>query len=176
MGEKLADNILKSIRNSVETEFWRFINSLGIPDVGKETSKILSKAFSSLNDLIKATEEDLIKIELIGDITAKSICGYFNDPSKIESITTMLNNGVTFQTNIVSDKVYNSTIAITGTFNGLSRKQVISALDLLNIKVVNNVKSGIDGLWVGDKPGASKLEKAKKLNVPIVTDVTISAF
>ena len=96
MGDKSAQNILDSINKSKNTTFARFIYAIGIRNVGEHTSKILERKFNSnLESFIKTTEEELLEINEIGEIVAKSIVDFWKDKNNIFTIKNCLKKGVT---------------------------------------------------------------------------------
>ncbi|MBQ1272439.1 MAG: NAD-dependent DNA ligase LigA, partial [Clostridia bacterium] len=96
-GEKSADNLLHSVEESRNRGLDRLIYALGIRQVGQKAGKILAKKFRSLDNLAKATEEELCVTEDVGPITAKYIREYFDNPKNLEYIEHLRNAGLNFE-------------------------------------------------------------------------------
>ena len=173
-GYKSVDNMLEAIEKSKNNSLERLLFALGIDEIGAKTSKILAKRFTSLDELIKASKEELIAIKDIGEITAKSVYEYFKNENNIEIInklktlglnTMYLNNNENYKETAFKNK----NVLVTGTLNSYKRNEVKDLLDNLGANVVSSVSKNLDYLIVGSEPG-SKLEKAQKLGVTILDE------
>lgn len=173
-GYKSVDNMLEAIEKSKNNSLERLLFALGIDEIGAKTSKILAKRFTSLDELIKASKEELIAIKDIGEITAKSVYDYFKNENNIETInklktlglnTKYLNNNENYKETAFKNK----NVLVTGTLNSYKRNEVKDLLDNLGANVVSSVSKNLDYLIVGSEPG-SKLEKAQKLGVTILDE------
>ena len=173
-GNKSVDNMLSAIEKSKENSLERLLFALGIEEVGAKTSKILAKRFMDLENLIKASKEELLAIKDIGDVTARSLYEYFKNEENIKLInelksfglnTTYLNNNQNYKETAFKNK----NVLVTGTLNSYKRNEVKELLDNLGANVVSSVSKNLDYLIVGSDPG-SKLEKAQKLGITILDE------
>lgn len=173
LAEKSADNLIHAIENSKATTLARFIYALGIPEVGETTAKNLSQHFNSqLKKIQKASIENLIQVEDIGEIVATNIKTFFANSNNQQVVDNLLSSGIhwpmpafndTFKP--LADHIY----VITGTLHDMSRNQVKSRLEELGAKVSSSISGKTTGLIVGNKAG-SKLKKARTLGVTILNE------
>ncbi|WP_139905500.1 NAD-dependent DNA ligase LigA [Clostridium thermarum] len=171
-GEKKAQNLLDAIEKSKNCDLASFIYSLGIPNVGKKTSKDLVKRFKSLDRIIKATFEDLLQVQDIGDIVANSIIKFFAQEKIIKSIDELLSLGVkpSFQeTQVVKNAFEGKTVVVTGSLKNYSRTEIKGKLESLGAKVSGSVSKKTDYVIVGEDAG-SKYDKAVELGINILTE------
>ena len=171
-GDKKAQNLLDSIQNSKECDLPSFIYALGISNVGKKTSTDLVKRFKNLDNLRKATFEELLSVEEVGDIVANSIVEFFKDDKIIASIEELLSLGVKphFEEEIVEENIFNGkTVVVTGSLESYSRNEIKEKLESLGAKVSGSVSKKTDYVIVGKDPG-SKYEKAVELNIKVISE------
>lgn len=165
--EKILNNIEKSKLNSLE----RLIFAIGIPNVGEKTAKILAKNYKTIDNLMLATKEDLIKIKDIGDIVAESIINYFKVDKNIINIEKLRELNVNFnylgreENNIFNGK----RIVVTGSLTKYTRKEIEELIENSGGNTSSSVSKLTDYVVVGENPG-SKKDKAKELNIPILTE------
>ena len=165
--EKILNNIEKSKLNSLE----RLIFAIGIPNVGEKTAKILAKNYKTIDNLMLATKEDLIKIKDIGDIVAESIINYFKVDKNIITIEKLRELNVNFnylgreENNIFNGK----RIVVTGSLTKYTRKEIEELIENSGGNTSSSVSKLTDYVVVGENPG-SKKDKAKELNIPILTE------
>lgn len=168
-GQKKAENLIKAIESSKNCNLKNFIYALGIPNVGIKTAMDLAETYGSLEKLMKATHEELINIQDIGDIVAEEIIAFFGDNKILESINKLLEKGV--------DPVYEGvkkregffnekTVVITGTL-GINRKDLKDMIEEQGGKVTGSVSKKTDFVVVGENPG-SKFTKAQSLGITIL--------
>ena len=172
MGQKSAENIINSINKSKQTTFSKFINGLGIRNVGLNASKLLEKKFNNnIKKLINCTYEDLININEIGDIMANSIIQYFNNSSNINIINQCLSSNLKFDSfkNIKSTIITDKLFVFTGTLEKYPRSEAIKIIESYGAFSSSSINKKIDYLVAGDKNG-SKLNKAKSLNIKILNE------
>ena len=172
MGDKSALNIIESIKSSKETTLSKFINGLGIRNVGSHVSKVLDKNFNgNIDALINAKLDSLLKIHEVGDVVAQSISDYFNNLHNIDMIQRCISAGIVFQnSNIIKDSVWSNKIfAITGSFSSMKRVDVQNILEKYNARLNSSISKNTDFLLLGDNPG-SKLQRAKDLNIQIIKE------
>lgn len=170
MGDKLADNMLNSIKSSKNTTLKRFIYSLGMRQVGETTADLLAKYFTSIDNFKKSTIEDLQNIEGIGEIGAKSIYDFLHNEKSLKLINDLLEVGVNplFEKNIAVESILTGkNVVITGSIEGFTRTSAKEAAERLGATVQSSVSKNTDILIVGDKAG-SKLKKAKDLGIEIM--------
>ena len=170
MGDKLADNMLNSIKSSKNTTLKRFIYSLGMRQVGETTADLLAKYFTSIDNFKKSTIEDLQNIEGIGEISAKSIYDFLHNEKSLKLINDLLEVGVNplFEKTIaIESPLTGKNVVITGSIEDFTRTSAKEAAERLGATVQSSVSKNTDILIVGDKAG-SKLKKAKDLGIDIM--------
>lgn len=170
--EKSIKNLLDSIEVSKKIPLWRFILGLEIKYVGKETAILLSEEVKNIQELIKIKKEDLLEVEGIGEKVADSVIAYFKDEDNIKEIEKLLIHGVSPTAekkkklhHIFSKKVF----VLTGALKKYTRDEASWLIKERGGKTSSSVSKNTDFLLVGENPG-SKYEKAKKLNVKIITE------
>ncbi|MGB9561407.1 MAG: NAD-dependent DNA ligase LigA, partial [bacterium] len=173
MGDKLASNILDSIERSKKTTLPRFIYALGIRNVGEHTAELLAEHFSTLENLMDASLEELTSIREIGPVVAKSIRDYFDSPANKKLISKLLLCGINYEPVKKEEKtalpLSGKGFVFTGTLNSFTREEAERIVVELGGKVLSSVSSKTDYLVVGSEPG-SKLEKARKLGVKTINE------
>jgi len=170
MGKKLAQNLLESIEKAKKTELHRFIYALGIRYVGEVTAKKLVQAFGSLEKIMNAKYEQLIQVEEVGDVIAKSIEAFFSEEKNINTIKKILQAGVEFkQEEKIKGNFTGKKLLFTGTLNSMSRPEAKRLVEAQGGVVKSSVTRDLDYLVVGAEPG-SKLEEAKKFNIKILDE------
>ncbi|MBO8140035.1 MAG: NAD-dependent DNA ligase LigA [Thermosipho sp. (in: Bacteria)] len=171
VGQKTIANILKQIEKAKNTPFHRVIVGLGIPMVGEKTAKILAEHFKNIDNLSKASYEELISLEGIGPEVAKSVIEYFKNEKTKEIIEKLKKAGVNLESKEVkkSNKLKGLTFVITGSLKNYTRDEAKEIIEQFGGKVTNTVSSKTNYLIVGENPG-SKLEKAKQLGVKIINE------
>ena len=170
MGEKLADNMIKSIEESKNTTLKRFIYALGMRQVGETTADLLAKYFTSIDNFKKATIEDLQNIEGIGEISAKSIYDFLNNKKSLKLIEDLINEGVNpvfEKLTTVESPLTGKNVVITGSIEGFTRTSAKETAERLGATVQSAVSKNTDILIVGEKAG-SKLKKAQELGIQIM--------
>ena len=172
MGQKSAENIINSINKSKKTTLAKFINGLGIRNVGLNASKLLADKFHhDIQKLINSTYEELININEIGEIMANSIIEYFNNSKNIHVINQCLSSNLKFDTfkNNKNTIITNKSFVFTGTLKKYSRSQAIKIIESLGASSSSSINKKTDYLVSGNKSG-SKLNKAKSLNIKILNE------
>ena len=169
-GNKSIDNLLEAINNSKNNSLEKLLFGLGIPNVGEKTAKVLAMDYETLDNLANASYEELNNIPDIGDIIAKCIVEYFNDPKNKEIINELKELGInmtyTGPKQEKNDNFYNKTFVITGTLTKYTRDEVEEKIELLGGKTSSSVSKKTYAVIVGENPG-SKYTKAQELNIPI---------
>lgn len=171
--EKSANNLYRSIQSSKSQELWRLIHGLGIPNVGKQAAKDLESEFQSMERLQAASYSDLIQMNGIGATMAESICTWFDDPDNQFMLAQLKSCGLNMEAQRI-DSVEEQTLAektfvITGKFAEMSRDQASELIEQYGGKVSSSISAKTDYLVAGEAAG-SKLEKAEKLGVTVISD------
>ena len=175
MGPKSAENLIKAIGQSKKRELARFVYALGIPFVGSHVAQILSNHFSSLDQIIKASEEQFLIIDGIGPTVSQSILNFFSISENLHLIKELKALGV-HPTQKKKEKsvkpqefFQGKTFLFTGTLSHFSRKEAEDLVVSRGGKVVKAISSQVNYLIVGEQPG-SKREQAIKKNIPLLTE------
>jgi DNA ligase (NAD+) len=171
MADKSAANVMDSIDSSRTRPLWRLIAALGIRNVGGQSAQILADAFGTLDTLMNATVEELTAIDQIGPIMAESIYDYLHNVDNIKIINEMLAAGVKPQApkEKASNVLEGMTIVVTGTLKNFTRSQIEQMIKNHGGKTASSVSKKTSLLVAGENAG-SKLEKAQKLNIEIITE------
>ena len=175
MGKKSALNILDGIRASKEVPFERVLFALGIRFVGETTAKTLAKAFRTIDALKEATLEDLVQVDEIGARIAQSVMQYFADEKNLQVIERLREAGVQMQMEELdmsdfTDKLAGKSIVISGVFTHHSRDEYKNLIEKNGGKNVGTISKKTIFILGGENMGPSKLEKAEKLGIPIVSE------
>ncbi len=173
MGEKSADNLLQAIATSKEREMERFVYGLGIRYVGEFVARVLSERLGSLEKLMKAKKEELLRIEGIGPKVAEAVEQFFANPQNRKMVLELQALGVKpkeRKSEIVPETpIRGKTFVFSGTLSKFSRKEAEDLVRKNGGEVAQVISSRVDYLVVGENPG-SKLDAAKKKNVSILTE------
>ena len=172
MAEKSAQNIIDAIDSSKKTTFNRFVYALGIRNVGSHLSKVIERAFNAnINDFINATFEALEKIDEVGPIVAETITRFWKDRSNIDVVESCLALGMKLDSGseLHSKKLENKIIVFTGTLTQFSRAEANTMIESHGGKSTGSVSKNTDYVVAGNAAG-SKLNKAKKLGVAVLTE------
>ena len=174
--DKRSNNLLNAIENSKDVSLASFIYALGIPNVGIKTANDLANYFKSLENIKNAKHEDLLEAGEIGDIIAKNIIDFFHDDKVVQSIDKLLERGVKpfFEDFEIQESIFTEkTLVITGTIEGLSRKDIKAKIEEQGGKVTGSVSKNTDFVIVGQNPG-SKYDKARDLDIRIIDEDEIN--
>lgn len=170
--DKKTKNLLNAIERSKKVSLGSFIYALGISNVGIKTANDLANYFKSLDKLKTANYDELIQAGEIGDIIANGILEFFHDDRILESLDKLLSEGVTpyFEEIDTEESVFtDKTVVITGTIEGLSRKEIKAMVEKMGGKVTSSVSKNTDYVIVGENPG-SKYNKALELGIEIIDE------
>ncbi|MBK1810458.1 NAD-dependent DNA ligase LigA [Clostridium sp. YIM B02505] len=171
-GDKKAQNLLNAVEKSKDCKLHSFIYALGIPNVGVKTAKDLVKRFKNIENIEKATYEDLISVSDIGGIVAKSIIDFFSEEKVITTINELLTLGVKprFEESEVKENPFEGkTVVVTGSLTSYSRTEIKEKLESLGAKVSGSVSKKTDYVIVGEDAG-SKYTKALELGLAILSE------
>jgi DNA ligase (NAD+) len=170
-GEKSAKKLVENIERSKTNELSRLVFALGIRFVGERAAKVLAERFQSLDAIMNATREELIDTPEIGPKLADSIRFYFDVPANRERIEKMQRAGVApvHVATATGSRLAGKTLVVTGTLTRFSRDEIHKLIEREGGKASGSVSSKTSYLVAGDAAG-SKLEKAKSLKVPVLTE------
>ena len=166
LGKKSAENLLASIDKSKNTTLPKFIYALGIREVGEATAQALAYRYPDIDDLLRATVEDLESIQDIGPTVSSNIVAFFSDVSNLDLIKRLTEVGVVWPVKFITSSsiLAGKTVVLTGTLESLSRQEAKDRLLAIGAKVSGSVSKNTDFVVAG--PGAgSKLTKASELGV-----------
>jgi len=171
MAEKSAANVIAAIEQSKTRALWRLVAALGIRHVGGQSAQILADHFGSLDALMTAEQEEMENIDQIGPTMATSIYDYFRSEKNRAVVDELIAAGVEPEHAAVerSNKLAGKTIVATGTLENFSRQQIKEAIVKAGGKASSSVSKKTDFLLAGKNAG-SKLAKAEKLGVKIITE------
>ena len=172
MGEKSAQNLLDAIAASQNVSLARFIYALGIRNVGEHMAKVLAKAFGSLERLSQASEEELMAIEGVGPIVARSVRNFFNAESNRQTIEKLLSSGIRISTEPdykQKGEIAGKTFVFTGTLANFTREEAQALVEKYGGKSASSVSKKTDYVVVGENAG-SKAETARQLGVKILNE------
>lgn len=177
-GEKSINNMLEGIEKSKEMPFEKVLFGLGIRYVGETVAKKLAAHFKNIDNLMAATFDELIVAEEIGERIALSIIEYFSDQGHRNEIQKLKDYGLQFVTvekelNLASEKLSGQTFIISGVFEKFSRDELKDLIEQNGGKIVSSISAKLNYLVAGDNMGPAKLEKAQKLNIPIISDAEL---
>jgi DNA ligase (NAD+) len=179
-GEISAHKIVDSIEQSKQQPFSRVLFGLNIPDVGWVTARNLARHFETVDRLLAATMDDIEEVEGIGPDRAESIAEWFADADNRALVEELRRLGLRFEVGDeerhVTGRLTGSAYVITGTLERSTREEAKAALEALGAKVSDSVSGKTTGLVVGEEPGASKLAKARKAGVPLLTEQDLEAL
>jgi DNA ligase (NAD+) len=169
--EKSVENLYNSINKSRTTTLPRLLMSLGIPYVGEGIADLLAMRAGDIDTLANLSEEELIEIDGVGEKVADSVIAYFENPENIKEIHRLFHHGVKpekIQTK-AGHPFQGKSFVLTGSLENLSRSEAAALIKERGGKVSSSVSKKTDYILVGADPG-SKYEKAKELNIPILTE------
>lgn len=170
---KASDRILSGIRKSLEVPFERVLFAIGIPYVGETTAKVLARNVHTIDRLMAMNAEELASIPEIGPKIAESIVGYFTAEGNREIIERLREAGVQLclsEAELASrtDKLAGKKIVISGVFAKHSREEYKAMIEQNGGKNVSSISSATSYVFAGENMGPAKLEKARKLSIPII--------
>ena len=175
MGEKSAENIIKGIKASKEVPFERVLFALGIRFVGETVAKKIAKSFNNIEELENADLEKLTSIDEIGEKIAQSILIYFSSPLNVNLIERLKSAGLQLyrkeeDLNEYTDKLAGQSIVISGVFTHHSRDEYKDLIEKNGGKNVGSISTKTSFSLAGENMGPSKLEKAHKLGIKIISE------
>jgi DNA ligase (NAD+) len=173
-GEKSITNMLDGIEKSKQMPFEKVLFGLGIRYIGETVAKKLTIHFKTIDNLLAATLDELIVAEEIGERIAHSLIEYFATPQHREEIEKLKAAGLQFvaeekEVVLASEALSGKTFIISGTFER-SRDELKDIIEQNGGKILSSISAKLNYLVAGDNMGPAKLEKAQKLNIPIISD------
>ncbi len=175
MAEKSVTNLLNGIEASKNIPFQRVLFALGIRYVGETVAKKLAKHFKNMDALLAADMEELVAVDEIGDKIAESILQHFEDQRNLDLYHRLKDKGLNFElseeeTAGASDRLAGYTFVVSGVFHQFSRDELKAAIEQNGGKNVGSVSSKTSYIVAGENMGPSKLAKAEKLGITIISE------
>ena len=176
MAEKSAQNVLDALQKSKQTTLPRFLYGLGIRHAGEATAKDLARHFGKLDTIMDATEAQLLEVNDVGPIVAKSIHTFFAQPHNREVVEQLRACGVIWEEGEAAVQapkpLAGRTFVLTGTFPTLSRDDAKDLLEAAGAKVAGSVSKKTSYVVAGTEAG-SKLDKANELGIPVLDEAAM---
>ena len=169
--ELSSKNLLEAIENSKNPPLHKFIAALGIRHIGDQTSRDLAQKFKSLNALVDAGLEDFLSVDGIGKVVAESLVAWFSSEDNLALLEKFANLGVkpVFEEKKTGGKLNGAKFVITGTLAGISREEMAEKIREFGGEFQKTITRETDFLLIGEKVGASKIAKAEKLGVKVIS-------
>lgn len=170
-GATAAKKLLAAIQNSKQQDLSRLVYALGIRQVGAKTAKVLAMRFSSMDALSKASVEELMQVQDVGEITARSIAEWFAQEQSRHMISSLRESGVNMLCNIqlADTRFADKTFVLTGALTKFTRDEATTQIENLGGKVSGSVSKKTSFVVVGENAG-SKERKARELGIPILSE------
>lgn len=171
--EKSSQNLIDAIEKSKEKDLSNLLFALGIRHIGQKASKLLAARFNNMENIMKASAEEILEIDGYGDIMAQSIVEFFSLDGTKELIENLISSGVNMQSynQPESDKFKDMTFVLTGTLPNYTRQEASAIIENLGGKVSSSVSKKTTFVLAGEEAG-SKLTKAENLGVKIIDEET----
>ena len=171
---KSIDNLIESIEKSKGNSLERVLFGLGIKEVGAKMAKTLSRIYGNIDNLMNASEEELLEIPDVGPVLAQSLTSWFAKDENRELINKLKEAGLNFNYLGSTSKAANSyfsgkTVVLTGTLDSMGRKEATEILENLGAKVTGSVSKATDAVVAGHDAG-SKLDKAQALGIEVLSE------
>jgi len=171
MGEKSADNLMKSIEASKTRGLDKLLYAFGIHQIGEKASKVLATQFKDIERFFDITEEELCAVNDIGAVSAKNIINFFSHPQTRILVDRLKSAGVVceYETDIKDDRFEGKTFVLTGTLPTMKRDEASKLIESFGGKTSSSVSKKTDYVLAGEEAG-SKLVKAQQLGVKIISE------
>jgi DNA ligase (NAD+) len=174
-GEKSIRNMLDGIEKSKQMPFEKVLFGLGIRYIGETVAKKLVAYFKTIDRLMAASLEELVAVDEIGERIAQSLVEYFEDEKHREEIAKLQSQGLQFiseekEVVLASESLSGKSFIISGVFEKYSRDDLKDIIEQNGGKILSSISAKLNYLVAGDNMGPAKLEKANKLNIPIISD------
>jgi DNA ligase (NAD+) len=173
--DQSTQNLLQGIEESKKAPFESVLFALGIRFVGKTVAEKLARHFKNIDNLASATYDELIAVPEIGERIAQSIIQYFQDIENQEFVQKLKQAKLNFEVTeenkkLESQKLEGKTFVISGVFENYGREELKDLIEANGGKILSAISGKLDYLLAGDKMGPSKLEKAQKLGIQIISE------
>ena len=177
MAEKSAQNFLDGLEASKQRDLWRLVFGLGILHVGAGVAKALCRSFRDMDQLMDASEEQLVAIDDVGEVIAASVHHWFGHPENRKLIEVLRKAGLNFESALYQDTaaagpLAGKSLVLTGTLPNLKRHEAAAKIEAAGGKVVGSVSKKTDYLVAGEAAG-SKLTKAEKLSISVIDEAEL---
>ncbi len=179
LGEKSAENIVRSIRTSLEVPFHRVLFGLGIRFVGETTAKYLAEHFRSLDAVMHASREELVEADEVGAKIADAIADYFADAENLRIIGRLRGAGLRLEAEErerASEALAGKSFVISGKFVRHGRDEMKELIELHGGRNLAAVSANVDYIVAGENMGPAKLKKAEKLGIRIISEEEFEAM
>ena len=177
--DRAAQRFLDSLEVSKQVPFERVLFALGIRFVGETTAKGLARHFGSIDALSEATQEQLLEVDDVGEVIARSVFDFLHAPAHQEQIARLRAAGLRFdgagQDSVISDVLAGKTVVISGNFS-ISRERMKDLIVAHGGKAGSSVSAKTAFLLAGTKPGPEKLKKCEKLGIPVLSEEDFRAM
>lgn len=174
MAEKSVTNLIEGIEKSKEKPFDKVLFGLGIRFVGETVAKKLAKRFGSIDALKKASLEELIQTEDIGERIAKSLVAYFSDPKNQDLLSQLQIFGLQLELKLTTLAIHSQfsgkRFVVSGVFESFSREDLKKEIEDLGGIIASSISSKTDYLVAGEGMGPSKKAKAEQLGIPLLNE------
>lgn len=173
--ERSARKIVDGIAASRQVPFERVVFALGIRFVGETSARLLARHFKTMDALQNASMQELMEVEGVGEVIAKSVIAYFHNPVNQDIVERLRSYGLQMQLseeqiNCATDKLAGKSIVISGVFAKHSRDEYKALIEQNGGKNVGSISGKTSFILAGDNMGPSKLQKAEKLGIPLVNE------
>lgn len=175
--QKSAEKIVNGIEVSKQVPFERVVFALGIRFVGETTARLLARHFKTIDALAAASLQDLLEVEGVGEVIAKSVMTYFRNPVTMQIVERLRGYGLQMalseeQMSSATDKLAGKSIVISGVFAHHSRDEYKQMIEQNGGKNVGSISGKTSFILAGENMGPAKLQKAEKLGIQIVDEET----
>lgn len=175
--QKSAEKIVNGIEASKQVPFERVVFALGIRFVGETTARLLARYFKTIDALAAASLQDLLEVEGVGEVIAKSVMTYFRNPVTMQIVERLRGYGLQMalseeQMSSATDKLAGKSIVISGVFVHHSRDEYKQMIEQNGGKNVGSISGKTSFILAGENMGPAKLQKAEKLGIQIVDEET----
>lgn len=175
--QKSAEKIVNGIEASKQVPFERVVFALGIRFVGETTARLLARHFKTIDALAAASLQDLLEVEGVGEVIAKSVMTYFRNPVTMQMVERLRGYGLQMalseeQMSSATDKLAGKSIVISGVFAHHSRDEYKQMIEQNGGKNVGSISGKTSFILAGENMGPAKLQKAEKLGIQIVDEET----
>ena len=170
--QKSVDAILQAIEASKENDIDRLITGLGIRNVGRQSAKTLAEAYGSMEEIMEASTEDLVRLRDFGEVVAGEVADFFRQEKNRDLIRRLCEAGVNMRSGAKegrSDRFAGKSFVLTGTLSGMTRQEAAALIEKMGGKASSSVSAKTDYVVAGEAAG-SKLAKARELGVRILDE------